>query len=253
MKAWTKQLLFRYLLWFFLIFFCKSHAWNLRLQWETSFFSEQWVVGRGASAWKSALLLGAEYFPTLFGTQGREGISNKVFHYLGHLGSGAGAQNILVRQIHGCLFKISLFTVPCRFYSRRDAKSWHQEKNWLRAVHEGHWGFEHFKIKKEPENSTLKFLKTCYWRTDEHLECFLQSVSHAKPFLRYLLQKVNIAVQNNLKWALIMPGLSAEHTQNEKWKAGRQFICWTNGNSEKGLHLKIPRSAFEFGELKGRK
>lgn len=122
------------------------------------FFSEQQVVGRGPGAWKtSALLLGAEYF---FVIQGGEGISHKAFHYLGHLGLGAGAQNTLGKEIHGCLFKISLFTVLCRFCSRRVAKCWHQERNWLRAVHGGHWGFEHWKIKKrKPEISTFKLRK----------------------------------------------------------------------------------------------
>lgn len=63
-----------------------------------------------------------------FVTQGEEGISSKAFHYLGHFGSGAGAQNTLVRQVYGCLFKISLFTVACRFCSRRGMQSVHTRR-----------------------------------------------------------------------------------------------------------------------------
>lgn len=62
MKAWTKQLLFRYLWRLFLIFFANSmcETWDCNGKW--GFFSEQQVVGRGPSAWKtSALLLGAGF------------------------------------------------------------------------------------------------------------------------------------------------------------------------------------------------
>lgn len=34
-----------------------------------------------------------------FVIQGGEGISHKAFHYVGHLGSGAGAQNTLGKEI----------------------------------------------------------------------------------------------------------------------------------------------------------
>lgn len=53
---------------------------------------------------------------------------------------------------------------------------------------------------KEPEISTAKFKSLSYCRrTDEHCKCFLQSFSHAKPFLWYFFLKYKYCVLEQLK------------------------------------------------------
>lgn len=84
-----------------------------------------------------------------------------VFHYLGRL----GAQNTPVRQIHGCLFEISLCSCSAQILIWRERMRSvdtrrRSDSELFRRVTEI-LNIERWWI-KEPENSTVKFKNLCY-------------------------------------------------------------------------------------------